>query len=176
MDLTKTHETFPLWIVIVSNLFSVLIYLSGFIITISLHWIVAILYLLFIIVLEFRLIGKHCVNCYYWGKSCGFGKGKLSSLLFKRGSPSKFCERSFTWKEMIPDLLISLIPLLIAIGLMIISFNLILLFTVIIIIGLTTIGNGFIRGNLTCKYCKQRELGCPAEQLFNKKQKDSVKY
>ena len=70
---------------------------------------------------------------------------------------------------MIPDLLVTLIPLLIATALMIIRFNFILLFAVIILIGLTTIGNGFIRGNLTCKYCKQREIGCPAEQLFSKK-------
>jgi len=70
---------------------------------------------------------------------------------------------------MIPDLLVSLIPLLTAIVLMIIKFNLILLFSAIILIVLTTIGNGFIRGNLTCKYCKQREIGCPAEQLFSKK-------
>jgi F0F1-type ATP synthase membrane subunit c/vacuolar-type H+-ATPase subunit K len=43
------------------------------------------------------------------------------------------------------------------------------LFAAIILVGLTTIGNGYIRGNLTCKYCKQREIGCPAEQLFSKK-------
>jgi len=29
-------------------------------------------------------------------------------------------------------------------------------------------GTAMIRGNLVCKYCKQREIGCPAEKLFNK--------
>ena len=169
MEITKTHDNFPLRIVILSNSVSILIYLSGFMITLSLSWIAAILYLVFIMALEFRLLSKHCVNCYYWGKTCGFGKGRLSSLFFKRGDPSKFCEKSFTWKDMIPDLLVFLIPLLTAIALMIIKFNLILLFAAIILIALTTIGNGFIRGNLTCKYCKQREIGCLAEQLFSKK-------
>jgi hypothetical protein len=169
MEITKTYDNFPLQIVILSNSVSILVYLSGFIITLTLSWIAAILYLLFILALEFRLLSKHCVNCYYWGKTCGFGKGRLSSMFFKKGDPSKFCEKSFTWKEMIPDLLVSLIPLLIAITLMIIKFNLILLFATIILTALTTIGNGFIRGNLTCKYCKQREIGCPAEQLFSKK-------
>ena len=169
MEITKTHDNFPFWIVILSNTVSILIYFSGFVITFSLSWIAAILYLVFILALELRLLSKHCVNCYYWGKTCGFGKGKLSSLFFQRGDPSKFCEKSFTWKDMIPDILVSIIPLLIAIALMIIRFNFILLFAVIILIGLTTIGNGFIRGNLTCKYCKQREIGCPAEQLFSKK-------
>ena len=169
MEITKTYDNFPLRIVLLSNTVSILIYLSGFMITLSLSWIAAILYLLFILGLEFRLLSKHCVNCYYWGRTCGFGKGRLSSLFFERGDPSKFCEKSFTWKDMIPDLLVSLIPLLIAIALIIIKFNLILLFATIIIIALTTIGNGFIRSNLTCKYCKQRENGCPAEQLFSKK-------
>ena len=169
METTKTHDNFPFRIVILSNSVSILIYISGFMITFSLSWIVAILYLLFILALEFRLLSKHCVNCYYWGRTCGFGKGRLSSLFFKKGDPLKFCANSFTWKDMIPDLLVFLIPLLIAISLMIIKFNLILLFVTIVLIAFTTIGNSFIRGNLTCKYCKQRETGCPAEQLFSKK-------
>jgi hypothetical protein len=73
-----------------------------------------------------------------------------------------------SWKDVIPDLLISLVPLIIAIILMIFKFEFILLIAVIIFMLLTTIGNGFIRGKLTCRYCKQRELGCPADELFNK--------
>ncbi len=169
METAKTHDNFPVWIVLLSSLFSFLIYLSGFVITFSLNAIAACLYLVYILVLEFRLLGSHCVNCYYWGKTCGFGKGRLSSLFFKRGDPSKFCEKSLRWQDMIPDLLVFLIPLLIAIALMIIRFNLIILFATIVLIALTTAGNGFIRGNLTCKYCRQREIGCPAEQLFRKK-------
>ncbi|HEY5125189.1 MAG TPA: hypothetical protein VIK14_15780 [Ignavibacteria bacterium] len=138
-------------------------------ITLRLRWIAAVLYLVFILALEYRLISKHCVNCYYWGKTCGFGKGRLSSLFFKRNDPSKFYENKMSWKDMIPDLLVSLVPLIIGIVLMIIKFDFILLFAAIILIVLTTSGNGFIRGNLTCSYCKQRELGCPAEKLFNKK-------
>lgn len=169
METITTHDKFPFRIVILSNLVSIFIYLSGFIISFSLSWIAAIIYLVFILAMEFRLLSKHCVNCYYWGKICGFGKGRLSSLFFKRGEPTKFCEKSITWKDMIPDLLVSLIPLVIAIALMIIRFNLILLFAAIILIILSTIGNSYIRGNLTCKYCKQREIGCQAEQLFSKR-------
>jgi hypothetical protein len=100
--------------------------------------------------------------------TCGFGKGRLSALFFKRGDPIKFCNNEMSWKDMIPDLLVSLVPSIIGIVLMIIKFDFTLLFAVIILIVLTTIGNGFIRGNLTCRFCKQRELGCPAEKLFSK--------
>lgn len=147
---------------------SILIYISGLIITLQLGWIVAVLYLISILAFEYRLLSKHCVNCYYYGKTCGFGKGRLSSLFFKKGDPSKFCEKEMSWKDVIPDLLLSLVPLLIGIVLIIIKFDFLLLFAVILIIALTTIGNGFIRGRLTCHYCKQRESGCPAEKLFNK--------
>jgi len=32
-------------------------------------------------------------------------------------------------------------------------------------------GNAFIRGSFACNYCKQKEIGCPAEKLFSKKTK-----
>jgi hypothetical protein len=167
MEITKTHENFPAWIVMLSNTVSILIYISGFIITLSLGWIAAVLYLVLILAFEYRLLSRHCVNCYYFGKTCGFGKGRLSSLIFKKGDPSKFCEKKISWKDMIPDLLVSLVPLIIGIVLMVIKFDFILLFAAIILIVLTTGGNGFIRGKLTCRYCKQREIGCPAERLFS---------
>jgi hypothetical protein len=168
MDTSKTYDNFPFWIVALSNLASFLIYVSGFMIIIRLGWIAAGLYLVFLLAFEYRLISRHCVNCYYWGKTCGFGKGRISSMFFKKGNPAKFCSNEMSWKDMIPDLLISLVPLIAGIVLMIIRFDFILLFAAIIIILLTTFGNGFIRGNLTCRYCKQREEGCPAEKLFKK--------
>ena len=69
---------------------------------------------------------------------------------------------------MIPDLLVSLIPFITGIGLLILNFNLLLLAALLLLSILTTSGNGFIRGKLTCKNCKQRELGCPAYELFDK--------
>lgn len=168
METTGTYENFPVRIVILSNLVSVLIYISGLIITVRLSWIAVGFYLAFILAFEYRLLSKHCVNCWYWGKTCGFGKGRLSSLFFRKGDPSEFCNKTVTWKDMIPDLLITLIPLITGIVLMIMRFDYIILSAVIILIGLTTAGNGYIRGSLTCKYCRQREIGCPAEKLFRK--------
>jgi len=37
-----------------------------------------------------------------------------------------------------------------------------------LLIGLATQGNYLVRSRIACKYCKQRELGCPAEKLFRK--------
>lgn len=171
MELIKRYENYPLGIVILSNFVSLAIYGLGFLIIFRLGLVFSFLYLLFILIFEYRLIRYHCTNCFYWGKTCGFGKGKLSSWIFKKGDTSQFCMKDFRWKDMIPDLLIPLIPFVIGIILLILKFDIILLFELLMLLLLTTIGNGFIRGTLTCKYCKQGELGCPADLLFNKENK-----
>ncbi len=170
MEQTKTYENFPLWIVAVSNVVSLLTYGMGVFVMIHLGWLVASIYLAYILLFEIRLVSTHCVNCYYWGKTCGFGKGRVSSLFFKKGDASKFCSRKMTWKDMIPDMLIVAIPLITAIVLIIQAFDILLIVAVLALLTLSSAGNAYIRGSLTCKYCKQRELGCPADRLFNKNQ------
>jgi len=164
----KTFENYPCWIMLISNLVSIAIYFIGaFIISkIGIFWLS--LYLLYIMWLEIRVMRRSCVNCFYYEKYCAFGKGKFSSLFFKKGNPHKFLKNNITWKDIIPDFLVSVIPLIVGITLVILDFSWLLLIMIILLVILTSAGNGFIRGSLACKYCKQRKLGCPAEQLFNR--------
>lgn len=168
METLKRFETYPLRIVVLSNFVSISIYSLGFLIILKSDLVYALFYLLFVLILELNLIKNHCISCFYWGKTCGFGKGRLSALFFKKGDPARFCNNNFTWKDMIPDLLVSLIPLVTGIILLIHDFNFLLIFAILLLIFFTTVGNSFIRGKLTCKYCKQSEIGCPAQLLFNK--------
>jgi hypothetical protein len=168
MTESSTYENFPLRIVFISNALSLSIYGLGFLIMIRLGWILSILYLIYILILEIKLIRNDCINCFYWGKTCGFGKGRISSWFFQKGDPSKFCSHEISWKNMIPDILISLIPLITGIILIIIDYDFAILIFLIALVLLSTEGNEFIRGSLTCKHCKKRELGCPAYELFNK--------
>lgn len=169
--LMKTYENYPFWLVAVSNLHSLAVYFLGAVIMhrLGLIWMAA--YLLYIAVLELRLMGGHCVHCCYFGKVCAFGKGKLSSLFFRRGDPQKFARRQLTWKSMVPDTLVSFVPMVTGAVLMFRPFDRELFAMVAALFLLTTSGNAFIRGTLACRHCKQRELGCPAEQLFNKREK-----
>jgi hypothetical protein len=167
----KSYRNYPCWIVLVSNLVSLLIYAIGAYIISRLGPVCLGLYLLYIIWLEIRVMSKSCANCYYYGKYCAFGKGKISSWLFKKGSPQEFLKRDITWKDILPDFLVSLIPLIAGIILLIFHFNWLLLILIVLLVMLTSVGNGFVRGSLACKFCKQREIGCPAEQLFSKKKK-----
>jgi hypothetical protein len=163
-------ERYPLWMVLVSNAVSLAIYLAGAFITcrIGLAWLIA--YLAFALFLELRLTGGHCVSCYYYGKTCAFGRGRISGVLFKRRDPSEFCNRQLTWKDLLPDLMISLVPVAIGAVLLVVDFTWAVLSSVVVLLVLTTLGNWFVRGQLACKHCVQRRLGCPAEKLFGKKQ------
>jgi hypothetical protein len=169
MQESAGYEQYPTWIVIVSNLLSLFMYLIGAFLVYPLGLVWVILYLLFILLLEFRLQGGHCVDCYYYGKTCAFGKGRLSCLIFPKGIPERFCQKKITWKDIIPDFLVFFIPVIAGIALLLIEFQWTILFLVIFLLILGFLGNAFVRGQLACKYCKQKEIGCPAVQVFEKK-------
>lgn len=163
------YENYPAWIILIANLVSIAIYLAGAFIIYQVGLVWMILYLAFIGYLEIRLIRGHCRDCYYYGKRCAFGKGKLSGLLCRKGNPNKFSKKQITWKSLIPDFMVSVIPMVIGGVILLFDFSWIILFLVILLFVLSFPGNAFVRGSLACRYCRQRELGCPAQKLFEKK-------
>ena len=165
----ETFENYSLSTIAVSLFVSLTIYFLGAFLIYQLGFLYLAVYILFIVLLEVRLLKNSCTCCYYYGKKCAFGRGVLSSLLFRKGDSKKFCSRKITWRNILPDMLVSLVPLLAGIALLIFSFDFVLLVAVVILLLFTSLGNGFVRANLACCSCKQRELGCPAEQLFSKK-------
>ncbi len=168
METTGKYEKFPIGIVLVSNAVSLTLYTCGTFIMFRIGLAAAIVYVLYLLVLEVNLLRNHCTACYYWGKTCGFGQGGLSALFFKKGDPERFCRKKMTWADMIPDLLVSLVPFAAGIIMLFVKFDVLLLLAVVLLLLLTTAGNGFVRGKLTCSHCHQRSLGCPADALFDK--------
>lgn len=108
------------------------------------------------------------MDCYYYGKMCGLGKGRLCSMFFKKGDPQRFIRKEFTWSAMLPDFMVIIFPIVGGIILLVRDFNLFLLVIMVLLLLLSFWGNAVIRGSLVCKYCKQKEIGCPADRLFNK--------
>jgi hypothetical protein len=49
---------------------------------------------------------------------------------------------------------------------MIRDFSWLLLITLAVLLILYLGGNAVTRGSFACKYCTQKEIGCPAEKLF----------
>lgn len=163
---TTAFEHYPTRIVLLSNGVAVSIYALGAYILGRIAFQFAILYLLYCLWVEFNVLRSSCVHCYYYGKVCGFGKGRLCSWLFRRGEPQRFIEREVSWRKLVPDMMVLVFPLVGGIASLIkdLSWWLVLMLTILALLSLG--GNAIVRGSFACKYCKQREIGCPAQQLF----------
>ena len=169
----KRYENYPAWMIIVCNLVPVSIYVIGAVILSGFSIWVSVAYLLFCLWAEVRVMRTGCINCFYYGKNCGTGKGRLCKLLFKQGNPQAFAAKEATWMELLPDLLISLIPLVSGIILSFLDFTWLRIILMAILVALASAGTGAIRGNLLCKYCEQGRIGCPALKLFEKSTKET---
>ncbi|MBN1805340.1 MAG: hypothetical protein JW837_08825 [Sedimentisphaerales bacterium] len=171
MQKNEAYENFPVWASFLSWSFSLSLYILGSYILGTLYFPLAIVFIFYCLWVELRILKYSCVNCYYYGKHCGLGRGKLCRLLFKKGSPEKFNEKEISWKDLIPDFMVLIFPLVGGIVFLILDFSLLILILTVVLVLLSTGGNAMLRGSLACKYCKQKELGCQAEQLFSKKTK-----
>jgi len=169
MSEIKSYENFPPWIPLIAIFVSIVSYILGAIILMGFGIIVAILYLVYCFGIEMLVIFRSCKHCYYYNRVCGLGKGKIVSLVTKKGSSKKFTEREVTFFDLIPDFLVGIFPIVGGIILSVLDFSLIRIGMIILLVILSFGGTAFIRGSFACKYCKQREIGCPAEQFFSKK-------
>ncbi len=162
------YEKFPVKIVLLSNLLSVSIYAIGVYLMAGLGlWSLA-AYIVYCVWMEIRLLRHSCVNCGYYGKTCAFGKGRLCALLFRQGDPAKFAEWQISWSDLIPDFAVSLLPAAAAVIQLVTGFRWVTLVLLVVLLVLTFWGNAVVRGSFACPHCRQRQLGCPAERLFNK--------
>jgi len=165
----RTYEDYPRHTVGFCNAFSVATYVIGAFVVSEIGSIWLLPYLLLIVGLEIRLLRTSCTSCYYFGKWCAFGRGKISALLFKRRDVRLFTDRKIDWKGLLPDLMVPLIPVVAGIVLLVLDFHWLILTAVISLSLLATAGSGFVRGSLACKMCRQREIGCPAQRFFTRK-------
>ena len=112
MEPTKTYERFPVRIVLLSNLVAISIYATGGYIPTGFGIIFAVLYLLYCLWIELKVLRGNCVDYYYYGKVCGFGRGRLCSTLFKKGDPQRFVEKEISWSLILPDFLVFIFPVI----------------------------------------------------------------
>ncbi len=169
MKKSEGYERFPLWMVLLSNLLSIAIYSIGLYIFLQFGILFAILFIVYVLWTEIRLLEKSCRHCYYYDKTCAFGKGRCCALFFKKGDPKKFIKTKITVMDILPDFLVFILPLIGGIVLVFYSFSWSTVTLLVILVVLGFGGNAIIRGSFACKHCKQRGIGCPAEKLFAEK-------
>jgi len=166
LEETRIFESFPLWMVIFCSFVSVAIGAIGAAILAGLTIWLAIPYLIYWLWMETRILRRSCVNCAYYGSVCGFGKGKVCALLFKKGHAQKFAKDSISWLDVLPDLLVFIFPLIGGVVTLVRSFSWPVVSLLGVLILLASAGNGIVRGAFACRYCRQREIGCPAVEFF----------
>lgn len=167
----SVHERYPTTTVLLSNAQTISTWAIGaYLVWAALGLVFALLFVIYCVVIELNLLRRSCVSCYYYGKICFSGRGRCCSALFRKGKTDAFASREITWVDLLPDLLVSVIPITCGIGAVIVDFSWLVLALLLALVGLTTAGNALVRGRLACKYCQQRTLGCPAERLFQKRQ------
>jgi len=73
MQNNKAYENFPFWIPLLSCALSLSIYILGAYIFWLLGISFAVLYIIFCLWIELRILKESCVNCYYCNASVGIG-------------------------------------------------------------------------------------------------------
>ncbi|MFA5375563.1 MAG: hypothetical protein WC455_07400 [Dehalococcoidia bacterium] len=112
--------------------------------------------LLMVFVVMRRIV---CVNCYYYGKLCPIGWGKLAALMFKQGSMDKFATSIGVRLAPATYGLLSLIPLGLVIAAMVQDF---MVAQAIVLVELLAISaySGASSRKKSCVNCKMR-YACP---------------
>ena len=154
--------------VLAAVMVSVSIYALGAAILTGFGAVPAALYLLFCLGAEINVLYTSCVDCYYYGRQCAFGKGRIAPFLFKQGDPKRFSAKCMSWTDLVPDMLVLLIPFVGGSALLVREFSWTRAVMLAALLVAAFRGNYLVRSRIACKYCKQRELGCPAERFFSK--------
>ena len=90
----RGYENYPLWSVLIDNLVSYSTALVGIYLLLQIHSVLAAIFFLFVVYNEYSIYKEGCAGCYYYGKVCHSGKGKIAPFLVKKGDPKMFTERS----------------------------------------------------------------------------------
>jgi len=106
-----------------------------------------------------------CTNCYYYNKWCSIGWGKLSALLFKKGSIEKFPTSIGIRLAPITYGLLSLIPLVLVIISIVQAFTVPKIIVLVLLL-LVSVYSGFISRKKACTSCKMK-LVCPGCAVKN---------
>ena len=151
-------ENYPVHIIIIHWIILLLAFALGIYILHGLHYVLAIIYIVYsLTALTLILPLSRCVSCFYYGKLCNTGWGKIAAYLFKKGDESKYVDY---YNYAIFLHLLWLGPLFVAL-LQLVRKREILALSIFVIYLFILFVEKIILKKLGCKRCHLREF-CPA--------------
>lgn len=151
-------ESYPKYIIVIRWIILLLAFALGIYILLELHHTLAILYIIYsVIALTLILPLSRCVSCFYYGKFCNTGWGKIAAYLFKKGDEARYVDN---YNYVIFLHLLWLIPLL-AVFLQLVRGRNIWVLVIFVAYILVLLVEKIVLKKLCCKRCHQREF-CPA--------------
>jgi hypothetical protein len=118
------------------------------------------IYLAAAIIMIFVVLRKLvCTNCYYYGKQCVLGWGKITALFFSQGSIEEFSTCAGIKAAPITYGLLTLIPLVLCIIALVQAVT-VLKVVVLLLLLAVSVYSGAISRKVACTNCKMR-LICP---------------
>ncbi len=149
-------ESFPAWWITLENIGFILNWAIGFYLLLPFKCcgipIVSWIYLIILIVVQILLKYHNCTNCYYYGKWCHLGWGRLTGLMFKQDSGNLETGMKLAYSYIL-QLPVILIAALIAGFMYGFSFTNIVLLVLFVIINLL---QGVVLRKKGCEVCKAR--------------------
>ncbi|MFX1511681.1 MAG: hypothetical protein ACFFCQ_03760 [Promethearchaeota archaeon] len=164
-------EKYPYRVICLSLTFTLAGYMLGSVIFYLINPVLGILYLILCATTILIALKLRCTYCYYYGKWCSFGFGKISKLLFKKGDPKEFRNSRNVTITAIFSFGTLLLPFLGGLILLITDFSILNLSVLVAYALIGVVPNFFIRGRV-CENCEQGKLGCPTYEQMMKRKKE----
>ena len=162
----EAYERYPRSVVLSAVTVALAIYALGATILGRLGWPWAMAYLVYSLGVELSILHRSCRHCAYYGHVCGLGKGVICALLFGPGDKGLLATQIVSWRDIVPDMLVLILPFAGGVVALTREYDWLLLIMLVALVLLCLGGNAFVRGSLVCAHCAQRELGCPAQRLL----------
>ncbi len=161
----NSYENYPISILFITSVSTVLSYLIGaWIFYYAGGIILGLVYILLVLVMFALSMRFRCAYCYYYGKKCASGLGVLAKWFFRQRDNVDFSNPKNVTLVASLSFPLLFLPLIVGVILIFFKFS----WNLILFVGLyflIAVYSGFaLRKNIICKKCKQGELGCPAYQ------------
>ena len=152
------YENYPKYIIVFRWIILLLAFVLGIYVLLDFYYMLAVVYVLYsVMALTLILPLSRCVSCFYYGKFCNTGWGRVASYLYRKGDESKYVDH---YNYAIFLHLLWLVPLLVVLLQLARKRNILALSILVIYLFILLIEKIILK-KLCCRRCHQREF-CPA--------------